>query len=1119
MDFDYTKIHRYPYPIPDGIIDSLRMKKLAFFIGAGVSKLIGCKGWKDFASSLLNECNKKNYINHLEYESLNQENDLKKIITIVHSIFDENNEEKEFIGLFKNSLSYDSDLKKKYDIYPLLKKFDAVYVTTNADSYFDSLFTDNNCIYDFSGKMHIEKEKLYHIHGMESHPESLVFTIEQYLEKYNNDCFRYFLNELFRDYTIVFVGYGLDEYEVLDFLVEKTYDKTRNELKHFFVKAYFLHEDYLLKHERRYFKRLGLNVVAYEKDKLGFSELYRLLESWERECHLSTSMITTGLKEIERMTKSAVYENEIDELMKFIEPRDTFKNYFFAFLSKNITLVGKFFTYFIKNGYFDPRNNPSAEEVKDKSGFFFVPYWNMLIYLIAINNYLKQHEDQEIYRNLKIVIKNLIDSSSKNRNYHTDCVLISLMFSFSESNIENSYIEFLRTALDSNLGNMNVSEAIYKNVIPICLNFKKSKIIDLLEIILDSKEVESSYKKYISLLDGYCLSQIIKNYMDDIYKKLGNKLIDILIIKLEKIADTAIPLFGLDQLSINYAKNQMDETNYDQMIVIALFCQLKNLDQLDRDNYFNKIKKNNSRLFRKMLYLMENANESDIQEETLCNNKRAYSVSPYSVEELLAMDPDDISKAINDKLTDFGWDDPRHRGFVESLYAMIAKAPQKITDSYHSYLHIPPRYINAILFGFLNNAMNKISMNWENVFNYLFEIIKSPDITDIKEEESKNICTMPTLSIAADLIYHYFNGYVVNEKFYIKLREQLIYILSKEKNVDDNLYPDIASKALNTTMGKSYYAMLKLVMFYAEHHDKDINKWDAEIFSFLFPLIESRSANLILCYIFGEYFPLFVWLNKGLMFSNFELMMQNKETEQWNAFIYGYFNSNYEFNSDIYVLLRENNVYKKFMANQDNFTKFNRIKMVEYACIAYFRKIEDIENENSLIKYIICTSNKNDIHTINDFIWGQSEYFKTIDDCDVKKLWSIIVACLSNNNFDNDMEYDNIIAELLSFLSVIKTVDKEVIRCIEFSVSHSRENNLPFYIIPDLTELFSKDSNRDNVLIIMDMLISRDILILYQEEEMRKFVEMICQYNREFASRIINAYLNRGFHFLSDLCN
>jgi len=276
MKFDFNIIHKTPYPMPEEIIDGLRGDKLVFFIGAGVSRIIGCKGWKELAANLLNECMIRKYITHLEYEGLKQQNDSKKIITIVHSIFCEHDETLEFIRLLKGSFECDEKLKKEFDMYSLLNKFEALYVTTNADRNFDNYFAPNNLIHTFPKDTNINKGKLYHIHGMEEHQDTLVFTVDQYLDRYNSEDFISFLNNLFEKYTVVFIGYGLDEYEVLDHLFKSARNKTKEDIKHFFIKAYYSHEKYLLRADQQYFNRMGVYVIGYRKDENGFAELYHL---------------------------------------------------------------------------------------------------------------------------------------------------------------------------------------------------------------------------------------------------------------------------------------------------------------------------------------------------------------------------------------------------------------------------------------------------------------------------------------------------------------------------------------------------------------------------------------------------------------------------------------------------------------------------------------------------------------------------------------------------------------------------------------------------------------------------------------------------------------------------
>ena len=49
------KIQQIP-DIPDQIVDAVNKNTLAVFIGAGVSKTLGCDGWNDLSERLINRC-------------------------------------------------------------------------------------------------------------------------------------------------------------------------------------------------------------------------------------------------------------------------------------------------------------------------------------------------------------------------------------------------------------------------------------------------------------------------------------------------------------------------------------------------------------------------------------------------------------------------------------------------------------------------------------------------------------------------------------------------------------------------------------------------------------------------------------------------------------------------------------------------------------------------------------------------------------------------------------------------------------------------------------------------------------------------------------------------------
>jgi hypothetical protein len=1121
VEFEYKKIYKSPYPMPEPILESLRKNKLIFFIGAGVSRIIGCKGWDDLAANLLYECSIRKYITYLEYEGLKQQQDSKKIITIVHSIFEEHGTTAEFVELLKQSFICDPKLQAEFDIYSLLNRFEALYVTTNADQHFDSFFALNNLIYTFPLGLQINKGKLYHLHGMEQYPDSLVFTVDQYLDRYNSEDFVSFLNNLFMNFTVVFIGYGLDEYEVLDHLFESAKYKNSAELKHFFLKAYFSYEKYLLRADQLYFNRMGVNVIGYEKDENGYAELYNILRDWEKETRLSTSLLIDRCDEIEEKIPLVETDKEINELMKLVETRTSYWQHFLATLSKNIIYIPKFIPYLIANGYFDITKNPPTIPAEDNPDFLSIPYWNILDYFLLIKNYLRQKVDHHVVLQLKEILLPLISKSSHIDNYHTDRVLIELIFSFPEEYIEDLFIEYLHVALSSNVGNLSVSGSIYENVLPACkLYNENSRVLEIVKIIFDSKErIEISYKKYVSLLDGYFLSECIKNYLDFFYEKCGDVLIDLVIEKLRKISDAAtIPLFGVERLAKNYIKEQLDESKYDQMMTLVLLHLLNQQSKETQDKYLIEIKKIGSPIFKKIVILFETASIlKEPPDESFLDSVRTGSESPVTINKLLKMDADEILEIMKQPLPMYGWDVPSQQGLIETIHSMISQSPNKITDQYMKYLSIPDQYKHAFLSSFLDNARNTIPMDWCNIFNYAEKIISRPSFWK-KLEKKGNRYTDFILSAIADLVYHYLDNYIAAQEMYNIQKKLIFAILSRRSKLPAaNEYNDISSLALNSTIGKSYFALIKLASFYAKEKSGSAIKWDPDILNYIFPDLSDPSASVQLCYVYGTYLPTFMYLDGNVFFDNFDKILSNKNDEQWDAFLTGYLFNVSRFNIKLHSLFIEHGIYQKVLS-RESLNESCHERIAQYACIAYFNNVDNVESDNSLLRLLIINEKQKYLEYIIDFIWRQRKYFQEKQDGKIKILWVAIVNNLSEHIFIQSKERDEVYAYLLLFLSTIKILDSDIIRCVEFSIKHATENNMPF-ILENIIFLFKEeaDENKKSVCIIMDMFIEQNVLFLYQDKEVYTLVELIFQYDKKCASRICMAYKTRGYDYLMDL--
>lgn len=294
-----------PIPqLPENIIEAVNRDKLAIFLGAGISRLVGCSGWQDLARKLVDRCYYDNIINYKEKESLTTNSDHKKTITIAYHLLNSKGKKNIFYEEMKVALKEGKDIRTP-NVYDEIHKLRGLFITTNADTHFDRLFNEPNKICraeDFDAGA-IDKVNLYHIHGSILNEDSLVFTLRHYFKRYNAPNFVSFLKKIFDEYTVLFLGYGLAEFELIDFLFSKYDRKTKKDLRHFILHPFYSGEDNILEFEQAYYNELGITVLAYEKDEKGYGQLIDVIGAWNKEINQISTATPDTFKLIEDIVR------------------------------------------------------------------------------------------------------------------------------------------------------------------------------------------------------------------------------------------------------------------------------------------------------------------------------------------------------------------------------------------------------------------------------------------------------------------------------------------------------------------------------------------------------------------------------------------------------------------------------------------------------------------------------------------------------------------------------------------------------------------------------------------------------------------------------------------------
>lgn len=301
-------------PLPREILNAVNENRLAVFVGAGVSRLLGCMGWEDLGKGLIEQCyilkseNGARLINFAEKRRLDSENDYKKVITICHKILLSSGHLKGFHKVFEKALSAqpEKESRKNYqDIYKIVRSIHALFLTTNVDGHFSKQFRDDHVVFrpDDIRAENLVRDKLYCLHGDYTKDKNdIVFTVRQYILRYNEPIFEEFLEQVFGGYVVLFIGYGMAEFEVLDYLITRVgFNGERSPQTHYLLEGYFSHQSNILEMEEGYYEELSVKVIPYSLNKHGYDQLYQVLKKWSEEINTISNYPEDVVTEIENI--------------------------------------------------------------------------------------------------------------------------------------------------------------------------------------------------------------------------------------------------------------------------------------------------------------------------------------------------------------------------------------------------------------------------------------------------------------------------------------------------------------------------------------------------------------------------------------------------------------------------------------------------------------------------------------------------------------------------------------------------------------------------------------------------------------------------------------------------
>lgn len=275
--------------LPDEVKQAAIGGQLVLFVGAGVSRLVGIPSWAGLAEAALDDLRMSGQLNYSELEQL-KNLDPKKQLSIAKLLAEENG-----VGLdLTRHLTANTPHKR---VYEYLNSIGCACVTTNYDELLSPTFipTKSGSTAPSTVKRISNREQFYayhldspgsvvHLHGSISDPKTMVVTTKDYLEHYDAEEVQHFLGELFEKKNVLFIGYGLEEAEILEHILRRGQaGKTSNwQMKRrFTLQGFFLSQKPLYEKLHGYYlKSFGVHLIGFVRDFRDHEQLETIIKDW-----------------------------------------------------------------------------------------------------------------------------------------------------------------------------------------------------------------------------------------------------------------------------------------------------------------------------------------------------------------------------------------------------------------------------------------------------------------------------------------------------------------------------------------------------------------------------------------------------------------------------------------------------------------------------------------------------------------------------------------------------------------------------------------------------------------------------------------------------------------------
>ncbi|MDR3453160.1 MAG: SIR2 family protein [Rhodoferax sp.] len=383
------------------IKDAAKHGELVVFVGAGASMLCGSPDWRGFASEVVGALERGGVLSFLEAEQLRGLGDSRRTLSIAIALA----KEKGIPIDFDSILHPNKPAAIGSELYELLSALRPVFVTTNYDKWLDDAGPAELSMEvkvggepepaqgprrrpkyylreHLSSALLAERGAVIHLHGSYTEPSSMVVSLKNYIEHYADPRVQAFLSAMFKNNTVLFVGYGLAELEILDHIIRSNESLRTGtaEPRHFLLYAHRSTESVQTRFIEHFFReQCGIRVIPYCVDAKGYQEVIEVFKVWSSELDVRDP---TTLDLQAHLDRCIALPNAVNReaALRLVRTRPELASYFVNSLKDAV-----WFNDLDGAGFFNEEHSPAVKVVEGERGTTYqAEGWPALRYLEQI---------------------------------------------------------------------------------------------------------------------------------------------------------------------------------------------------------------------------------------------------------------------------------------------------------------------------------------------------------------------------------------------------------------------------------------------------------------------------------------------------------------------------------------------------------------------------------------------------------------------------------------------------------------------------------------------------------------------------------------------------------------